>query len=251
MLSSVPPWLARIMNRLRRVDRIGVFIDCDGVSPKDAARALEMIAIYGRVCFVRAYGNFNGSSASAWAHFISRHGADARHLPNLTPGKNATDIALTVDAVEMLLTRPIDLFVLVASDADFVPLARRIRAEGKLVFGFGQGSTPQAFRNACDKFWDFKSLAPHPPDGEHTASLWTLTPNEAEEFVVTVLGELASRETPVAIDLLGQALVARMPGFDPRIYSRRTLSDLVRDLPSVELVEHGGKRSVRLSGPPN
>jgi hypothetical protein len=246
MPGSPCSWLARIMNGPTRADRIGVFIDCDGVSPKDAARALEVVAEYGRVCFVRSYGNFNGSSASAWAHFISRYGVDARHLPNLTPGKNASDIALTVDAVEVLLTRPIALFVLVASDADFVPLVRRIRAEGKLVFGFGQGSTSKAFRHACDKFWDFKSLAQQPSAVEPSAAHWTLAPGDCEDFVVSVLREVAPGGTPVTIDLLGQALVTRKPGFDPRIYSRRTLSDLLRELPSVEVLELEGKRHVRL-----
>ena len=251
MQSSLRPWLARIMNRPRRTDRIGVFIDCDGVSPKDAARALEVIAMHGRVCFVRSFGNYNGGSASAWAHFIGRYGADARHLPTLTPGKNATDIALTVDAVEVLLTRPIDLFALVVSDADFVPLARRIRAEGKLVFGFGQRSTPQVFRHLCDKFWDFKSLAQQQSAGEPSATYWKLAPSHAEEFILAVLREVAPGGTAVAVNVLGQALVGRRPEFDPRIYSRRTLSDLLRDLPSVEVLELKGQRHVRLIEPPD
>jgi hypothetical protein len=250
MQSRLWSWLASVMNKPLRADRVGVFIDCDGVSPKDASRALELIALYGRLCLVRSYGNFNGSSASAWANFISRYGVDARHLPNLTPGKNATDIALTVDAIEVLLTRPIEIFVLVASDADFVPLLRRIRAEGKLVFGFGQRSTSKAFRHACDKFWDFKSLAQQPSAVEPSAAHWTLAPGDGEDFVVSVLRELAPGGTPVTIDLLGQALVTRKPGFDPRIYSRRTLSDLLRDLPSVEVFELEGKRHVRLTKPP-
>lgn len=250
MQSRLWSWLARIMNKPLRADRVGVFIDCDGVSPKDAARALEVIALHGRLCFVRSYGNFNGSSASAWANFISRYGVDARHLPNLTPGKNATDIALTVDAVDVLLTRPIDLLVLVASDADFVPLVRRIWAEGKLVFAFGQGSTSQSFRHACDKFWDFKSLAQQSSAGEPSPAYWKLAPSHAEEFVLAVLGEVAPAGTAVTVNVLGQALVARKPGFDSRIYSRRSLSELLRDLPSVEVLELEGKRHVRLFRPP-
>lgn len=247
MPSNRRSWLDRILGGTASADRIGVFVDCDGVSPKDAARAMEVIALHGRVCFVHSYGNYNGGSAGAWAHFISRYGADARHLPNLTPGKNATDIALTVDAVEVLLTRPVDLFVLVASDADFVPLARRIRAEGKLVFGFGQSSTPQAFRHVCDKFWDFKSLAQQSSAIEPNITYWKLAPSDAEDFLVSVLREVAPGGTPVTIDLLGQALVARKPGFDSRIYSRRSLSELLRDLPSVEVLELEGKRHVRLA----
>lgn len=250
MSNSSWSWLARIMSKPVGADRIGVFIDCDGVSPKDAARALEVIALYGRVCLVRSYGNYNGNGASAWAHFITRFGADARHLPNLTPGKNATDIALTIDAVEVLLARPIDVFVLVASDADFVPLARRIRAEGKLIFGFGQGSTPKAFRHACDKFWDFKSLVRHKPPADPNTTYWKLAPSDAEDFVVSVLREVVPNGTSVVIDVLGQALVARKPGFDPRVYSRRTLSDLLRDLPSVEVVELEGNRQVCLTERP-
>jgi uncharacterized LabA/DUF88 family protein len=246
MRSSVRPFIARIMNRFRRTDRIGVFIDCDGVSPKDAARALGVVASHGRVRLVRSYGNTGGRGASAWAYFSSRYDADARHFPNLTSGKNTTDIALTVDAVEALLTIPIDVFVLIASDADFVPLAHRIRAEGKMVFGFGQESAPQAFRTACDKFWDIKSLTQQRASVTLSAPHWTLAPSDAEDVVVSVLREVAPGGTPVTIDMLGQALAAQW-GFDPRIFSRRSLSDLLRDLPSVEVFELGGKRVVRLA----
>ncbi|WP_172122498.1 NYN domain-containing protein [Devosia sp. 919] len=240
-------WLTRIVGEPTIIHRIGVFIDCDGVSPKDAERAVELITEYGRICLLRAYGNYTDRTASAWTSFIRRNSADARHLPNLTAGKNATDIALTVDAVEVLLTGPIDLFVLIVSDADFVPLARRIRAEGKMVFGFGQKSTALSLQNACDKFWDLKLLDKHSPSRDLARVFWKKSPRDAEEFLVMVLRELTPQGEPVGLEILRKALVERDPGFDPRVYSRRTLTDLLRELPSVELTEREGSRQVRLS----
>ncbi|MDP2781975.1 NYN domain-containing protein [Devosia sp.] len=240
--------LARAIGGSKSPARVAVFIDCDGVSPSDAERAIEYVAQHGRTCLVRAYGNYTGRAAGAWTRLIRRHGIDARHLPNLTPGKNATDIALAIDAVEVLLTRPYETFVLIVSDSDFVPLARRIRADGRQVFGFGQKMTAPAFQDACDKFWDFGSLVRQTSTSEFPVLFWKQAPSDAEELILTVLRDAAPDGEPIAIALFGQLLVKRDPSFDPRVFSRKRLGNLLRDLPSVEVIEQEGKHHVRLSG---
>lgn len=129
-----------------------MLIDGDGISPVDAAQVLDRLPKLGRVCGLRCYGNFSGSSAAAWTQLIRDQGLVARHMPSVVRGKNATDIALTIDAIELLLTRDIEKFVLVANDSDFTPLARRLREDGKDVIGFGNKSTPKPFRSACTAF---------------------------------------------------------------------------------------------------
>jgi NYN domain len=157
--------LTKLMRRCRpKQTRLAVMIDCDGVSPKDADRVLAHIPSLGRICILRAYGNFNGKSAHAWVKLVRNRGAMARHLPTLLPGKNATDIALTIDAIDILSTRRVDAFVLIASDTDFAPLAYRLREEGKDVFGFGNPSTTPTFRAACTSFRDIRALVPESPE---------------------------------------------------------------------------------------
>lgn len=228
-----------------RSPRLAVLIDGDGVSPGDATKVLEHVPELGRICILRTYGNFTGRSATAWTKVVRTHGVVARHMPSVAPGKNATDIALTIDAVEMLLTRRIETFVLITSDSDFTPLAHRIREEGKDVIGFGSRSTPASFRSACAAFSEIRSLTLPVDQTETPAALWSRLPGDAEALVVTALTELGWDERPVELQTLGEHLARGHPRFDSRTYRRRTLTDLMRDLPSVELIEHDGRRYAR------
>lgn len=216
--------------------RIAVLIDGDGVSAKDADRALVHIRSLGRVCALRCYGNFSGTAKAAWTNLVKRWGAVARHLPSVAPGKNATDIALTIDAIEILLTKPLDTFVIIASDADFTPLALRIREEGKDVIGFGGRSASQSFKDACTSFHDIRYLDTSPTTPPSPAH-WSRQPADAEEMILSALTSLGWEELPVSVNTLGKHLAVHYPGFDPRAYRRRTLSDLLRDLPSVDLIQ--------------
>jgi hypothetical protein len=228
-----------------RDPRMAVLIDTDGISPADASLVLDHVAALGRVCILRTYGNFTGKSAQAWTRVVRRYGAVARHMPSVAPGKNASDIALSIDAVELLLTRQIETFVLIASDSDFAPLAQRIREQGKDALGFGTPHTPDSFRRACSAFSEFGDLIP--PD-KHTVTpegLWSHPPGDAEGIILNALMELGGGHDPVPLQTLGEHLVRHHPEFDSRIYRRRNLSSLLRDLPSVEVTERDGQRYAR------
>lgn len=233
--------LERYGNPLPRPTRVAVLIDADGVSPKDAERVLERVRSLGRICILRTYGNFSGRTASVWAKLMRTHGAVARHMPSVAPRKNASDIALSIDAIEIMLTRHIDVFVIIASDSDFAPLARRINEQGKDVFGFGHKSTPVSFRNACTSFLEMHTLNRKRP----AAPLWSLTPADAEEVLLPALQTLSVDGQPVELATLGQHLADTIPGFDCRTYGKKSLSDLLRELPSTELLNLDGKRLVR------
>lgn len=222
--------------------KLAVFIDGDGVSPKDAEKVLAELPVMGRVCILRCYGNYTGRAAQGWTKLIRKHGAVARHMPSIIPGKNAADIALAIDAVELLWTRNIDTFVLIASDSDFTPLARRLGEAGKGVVGYGSRQTPEPFRSACTAFHETASLTPPVTPKAPLAPLWSLSPADAEDIILAVLSDITKNDAPVSLQELGEQLARREPGFDCRIYSRRTLSDLVRDLSSVTLVHQNGKR---------
>lgn len=230
--------------------RLAVFIDGDGVSPKDAGRALDWLEHRGRISVLRCYGNYTGSAASAWTGLIKRRGIVARHLPSVSPGKNATDIALSIDAMELLLMRPIDVFVLIVSDTDFVPLVHRIREEGKSIIGIGQRSTAEPFRRACTEFHDIRMLGRDKSSTQGDAKLWSSTPSDAEALVLGVLAQVDESDRPISLSELGMRLVQRDPTFDARVYGRRTLRSLLSAMADVELVEDEGQwhASVRNQG---
>ncbi|GEM_PF-1693021 len=249
-LVSIGQWLALSRSRLFRqfaARRLAVLIDGDGISAKDADKVIARLAPIGRIGILRVYANFSGRNAGSWAKILRQHGVVARHMHSVALGKNAADIALTIEAIDLLHTRKLDTFVLVTSDTDFTPLAIRIREAGQEVIGFGQRSTPEPFRNACSAFHEIGQLGL----AARTAPLWSLSPVDAETIVLSILCELCRTGELVDLNVLGAHLARQAPGFDSRIYSRRTLSSLLRDLPSVELVEHAGKLSARPRLPPD
>ena len=245
MLSKLKSLSAFLRGRLIPMrPALAIFIDGDGVAPKEVQKVLDHLAETGQVCVLRTYGNFTGRAAEGWAKVIRNRGLVARHMPSLIPGKNATEIALAIDAVEVLLTNKFDTFVLLVSDADFTPLACRIREAGKRVVVYGNKSTPESLRTASNDFHVIERLGqptmpPAPP-----GPLWSLQPGDAAELVLSAIDALVKNGAPVSLGTLSTEISRRQPGFDTRTYSRRTLSDLVRDLPCVTLVVEARGRYV-------
>jgi uncharacterized protein (TIGR00288 family) len=131
---------------------IALLIDADNSPSKFIQKILTELANYGKVNIRRAYGNWASSNMNGWQAIIQDHAIQPIQQYDLTKGKNATDIALTIDAMDILYTKNTDAFCIVTSDCDFTPLATRILSEGKLVIGFGQRKTPSPFVNACSTF---------------------------------------------------------------------------------------------------
>ena len=134
------------------MNNIAMLIDADNSPSKFIQKILTELVSYGKVNIRRAYGNWTSSNMNGWQAVIHDHAIQPIQQYDLTKGKNATDIALTIDAMDILYTKNADAFCIVTSDCDFTPLATRILSEGKLVIGFGQRKTPSAFVNACSTF---------------------------------------------------------------------------------------------------
>ena len=228
-------------------ERVAILIDADGISPADAQKVMLRASDSGRLNIRRVYGNFAGRSLNQWTQLMRDHGIVVRHMPSIAPGKNATDIALAIDAIELLLANKIDTFVIVSSDSDFAPLARRICEENRKVFGFGNASTPEAYRRSCDAFFAVERLGLEGQPAVLDAPRWSKSPEDAQDIVLGAVRELLGAEmVPIPLPTLGATLKKRYPGFDSRIFSRRTLRDQIRDLPSVEVVEQDSKLLVSL-----
>lgn len=185
----------------------------------------------------RIYGDFSGSKLRSWAEVLSAHAIVPYQNFAMTTAKNGTDIALTIDAMDLLHSGRLDGFCIVSSDSDFTRLAARIREEGLDVFGFGEQKTPQSFRQACKRFIYTENLAnldqeaPIVPDPATPCS----QPLQAGKRPVTavipvlrnVLKQLDDQDGWFKLGTVGSQLNARHPDFDPRTYGCAKLSTLV------------------------
>ncbi len=148
--------------------RLAVLIDADNISPKVAKDVFEELAGYGTLTVKRAYGDWTTTRLSGWKDQLHAHAISPMQQFAYTTGKNSTDSALIIDAMDLLYAGHLDGFVIVSSDSDFTRLATRLREAGKIVYGVGARKTPQAFRDACDKFTFLEVLRadatePEPP----------------------------------------------------------------------------------------
>lgn len=149
--------------------RIALLIDADNVSHTKIAAMLAELAKYGTANVRRAYGDWTSSAMKGWKDKL--HGFAIRPIQQFSysAGKNATDIALVIDAMELLYTQELDAYCIASSDADFTPLVMQLKANGHDVYGFGERKTPDPFVNACTTFLYLDSLSDPQTPGETTA----------------------------------------------------------------------------------
>src|SRR6266403_633888 len=146
-----------------RTRRLAILIDADNTSPRIAAGLFEEIAKFGEASVRRIYGDFSSPRMKSWADILQKYAIDPYQQFAYTTGKNASDIALVIDAMDLLHSRRFDGFCLVSSDSDFTRLASRLREEGADVYGFGARKTPESFRQACRRSTYTENLVPEAP----------------------------------------------------------------------------------------
>ena len=143
-----------------RPHRFAVLIDADNTSPRIVAGLFEEIARFGEASVRRIYGDFSSTRLKSWAEILPKYAIDPYQQFAYTKGKNASDIALVIDAMDLLHSGRFDGFCLVSSDSDFTRLASRMREQGADVYGFGAQKTPESFRQACRRFIYTENLMP-------------------------------------------------------------------------------------------
>ncbi len=139
-------------------DNIALLIDSDNASPNGLDPVLTALAELGTVNIRRAYGNWTKSALKGWEKILHKYGIEPQQQFDMTKGKNATDMKMTIDAMDLLFRGNVTGFGIMSSDSDFMPLAMRIRQEGLPVYGFGSAKTPEAFKQACTRFIDVDAL---------------------------------------------------------------------------------------------
>ena len=227
-----------------RSPRLAVLIDADNASARIADGLFEEIAKIGEASVRRIYGDFSVPRLKSWADILSRHAIMPHQNFAYTKGKNASDIALVIDAMDLLHSGRFDGFCLVSSDSDFTRLAARIREQGIDVYGFGEQKTPESFRQACRRFIYTENLLPEAPapDRDPAPGSKPLQPPSAAVPVLRkAIVALDDDDGWVGLGAVGQQLGKLASDFDPRTYGHAKLGDLVEKTGAFEVERIKGK----------
>ncbi|WP_101068996.1 NYN domain-containing protein [Roseovarius salinarum] len=222
---------------------LAVLIDADNTSPKWTKSIFEEIAAMGEASVRRVYGDFSSQQMTGWNKVQAEFGLVPHHQPSNTVGKNASDIALVIDAMDLMHSGRFDGFVLVSSDSDFTRLASRLREQGLDVYGIGARKTPEAFRQACKRFIYLENIGEAPEEKPGTARTKNL--QEARDLLFKAMDSIDQESDWYALGRLGQQITAANPDFDTRSYGHKKLSDLVADIKVLETRREGNQLMVR------
>ena len=212
------------------LEKLTVLIDADNAQPSIVEGLLIEIANYGVASVKRIYGDWTGRGLTGWKDVLLEHSIQPIQQFAYTKGKNATDSAMIIDAMDLLYTGNFDGFCLVSSDSDFTRLASRIREEGLLVYGFGEKKTPSAFVSACDKFIYTEVLRAKTDESEAIAKKSTQQLKQDPKLVKLLRNavEASSDDSGWArLGPVGTNIAKQSSDFDSRNYGFAKLSSLV------------------------
>lgn len=222
-------------------NNIALLIDADNASPAGIDPVLTVLAELGQVNIRRAYGNWRKPALKGWADMVHRYGIEPQQQFDLTKGKNATDMKMTIDAMDLLYRGRVHGFGIMSSDSDFMPLAMRIRQEGYPVYGFGSPRTAEAFRQACTRFIDVDALVK--AEKEERSNGKDQVPLDDDLLNLLFDAYNASRRDEngyAKLSEVGQRAGNRS-SFDARNYGYTRLIDMIEAIPnfSTERRENG------------
>ena len=208
---------------------IALLIDADNASHAGIDPVLTVLAELGQVNIRRAYGNWAKPALAKWNQITHRYGLQPMQQFDLTKGKNATDMAMTIDAVDLLYRGKVDGFGIMSSDSDFTPLVTRLRQDGLIVYGFGSAKAPEAFKTACTRYIDVDQLIRTEASDESQPTSET---QKVDRELIELLGaawKAASRDEEgyAKLQEVGQ-IAGNRSSFDVRNYGYKRLSDLMR-----------------------
>jgi len=240
--------------------RLAVLIDADN-APRDCLKSvMEELAIYGTPTIKRIYGDFTSQNLGGWKTSLLENAVTPVQQYGYTTGKNSTDSAMIIDAIDILYAGKTDGFVLVSSDSDFTRLAVRLRESGMRVIGIGERKTPNPFIVACDKFIYIEVIREHynkqkneeqekataavsrkpnakaPASAEKTSSApQKRIPDSLVELIADTVADIADDDGFCDLSYLGNLVMKKQPDFDPRNFGFGKLSTMLKALPRFEL----------------
>ena len=220
-------------------DNIALLIDADNASPEHLDDVLLVLGELGTINIRRAYGNWAKTSLRGWGELTGLHSISPMQQFDVVKGKSATDMRMTIDAMDLLYRGHVEGFGIMSSDSDFLPLAQRIRDEGLPVYGFGTAKTPLGFRQACTRFFDVAALELKFDESEGAMPEIAEGARPVDEVLIELLGSAykASKrdeEGYASLSELGQRATA-VSSFAVRNYGFTRLSDLIRAVPNFDV----------------
>lgn len=224
-----------------------VLIDADNIPDKYALPILKEITAFGEPALRRVYGDWTNGQLNGWAKTVRENGLVAHQETANTKGKNASDIGLVIDAMDILHTGRFDGFVLVSSDSDFTALANRIREQGLEVIGIGERKTPESLRNVCNRFVFIENIIDEPVSTSAGKQIKksTLPAENALPLILAAMEKIESDDEWYPLGILGSRLIAANSDFDTRTYGCEKLSELVRSLKQLETRKNGLHLAIR------
>ena len=216
---------------------VALLIDADNASPAGIDPVLSVLAELGTVNIRRAYGNWAKPALNkSWAPLCHRYGIEPQQQFDITKGKNATDMKMTIDAMDLLFRGRVDAFGIMSSDSDFMPLAMRLRQDNITVYGFGNPTTPEGFREACNRFIDVSALVKSAEaDNGAAEAAQPANPSASEggpvdDDLIDLLGRAwkASKRDEAGYALISEVgqRAGNRSSFDTRNYGHASLSKL-------------------------
>jgi uncharacterized protein (TIGR00288 family) len=230
---------------------IALLIDADNASHTGIDSVLTVLAELGQVNIRRAYGNWAKDALKKWDNITHRYGLQPMQQFDLTKGKNATDMAMTIDAIDLLYGGKVDGFGIMSSDSDFTPLVTRLRQDGLIVYGFGSAKAPEAFKTACTRYIDVDQLirtsAQDDVTEEEEAGVAEAKPiDEDLDALLGAAWKAAKRDSNGYASLSEVGNIAgNRTSFDARNHGFKRLSDLFRANEKFRVEERNGHLYVK------
>ena len=220
-------------------ERIAVFIDADNAPAKKIDKVLSELARYGVVNIRKAYGNWKNNTLKPWEDLLHEYAIQPIQQFDLTKGKNATDMALVIDVMDILYTKNIDVIALISSDCDFTPLVTRCLADGKFVIGFGERKAPTAFVNSCSRFLflDEEESSMKQPEQKPLRNIKSDT--KLMNLLRQAIEAIEDEDGWARLGNIGSH-ISNHASFDQRNYGYKKLSDLFADIDLFEMKKAGG-----------
>lgn len=249
---------------MTELQKIAVVIDADNTQLSKIAAVLREISTHGRIVVKRAYGNWRKDELKNWESEIKRLAIKAEQQFDYVSGKNATDMALVIDTIELLHSNIYDAFVIVSSDSDYTPLAIKLHESGVYVMGVGEKKTPESFRNACDEFLFLENISISKAEAEPEAEvIKTAEPDNANDDIavagtdINEIHDLLRKAFDtyqedngyVNVAQAGSFIKRAKPDFDCRSFGYTKLPQLLEAFPNkYEVSRYPGKGTVTIVG---
>jgi uncharacterized protein (TIGR00288 family) len=227
---------------------LAVLIDGDNIPSANVKEMMEEIAKYGNPTIKRIYGDWTKPNLSKWKNLLLENAITPIQQYGYTTGKNATDSAMIIDAMDILYSEKVDGFCLVSSDSDFTRLATRLREAGMKVYGIGEKKTPNPFIVACDKFIYIEILNSNQaeekgsPETKSKPAVDKITPKDIK-LIASTISDVADDDGWAFLGDVGNLLQKKQPNFDSRNFGFQKLTPLIKSLKNFEIEERIGNRN--------